>query len=284
MELSSIINNGSNLEVSSLSKSLEDSNLPLHQCLDEKSIWFLTACGLYWTKEPYYLPIIWSVIVLLIASTFYIIYGPFDVVVLGTQQRRLNVVLLVDVGVTFQGIAMIFIVVHTRARIHQIVKKIDLFMFPECRRIAFICLLVFFGTYFPFINYIGGDFVGQKILANVILGLGLLSSSAILSVNLLFLVIDAKVSVTLLTSLIEQDSISVEEYNRVKAEVDDRVSKSRMNNNAVMGMALTNVIIVFLMFIISDNIASNLEDIFIIIVAMSREVIMLSLDFGLLHS
>jgi hypothetical protein len=39
-------NNGSNLDdVASISKSLEESNLPLQDCLDDKSIWFLSLCG-----------------------------------------------------------------------------------------------------------------------------------------------------------------------------------------------------------------------------------------------
>jgi hypothetical protein len=69
----------------------------------------------------------------------------------------------------------------------------------------------------------------------IFLSFGALSSSAILSVNLLFLIVDAKVSMSLLSALTEQDSITVEEYNQVKAEIDNRVSKNSTNNSIVMG-------------------------------------------------
>jgi hypothetical protein len=144
MELSSIRNNGSNLDVSSISKSLEELNLPLRQCLDDKSIWFLTACGVNWRKDPYYLPIIWSVVVLLVVFTFYVILGLFDVISLGIETGEFTVYLLLDLGLTLQGIAAIFIIVHTRERMHQIANKIDLFVFPASRWVAlnmFACFL-----------------------------------------------------------------------------------------------------------------------------------------------
>jgi hypothetical protein len=272
MELNSMINNGSNLEAASISKSLEASNLPLHQCLDDKSIWFLTFCGVNWTKKPYYLPIICSVLVLLAASAFYVIMGPFSFVGTWIAYRGFNILLLIELGITLQSIATIFIVVHSRERLLQIVNKIDLFVFPESRGISLICLFVFWATYFPVLIYSNIHY-GFDAFGDFVLLLGLLASSALLSVNLLFLIVDAKVSMSLLTSLTEQDSITVEEYSRVKVEIDNRVSKNRTNNSIVMGMALTNVIIVFLMFIISEHIASNLTDIFIIIASMSREIL-----------
>jgi hypothetical protein len=272
MELNSMRNNGSNLDVTSISKSLEESNLPLHQCLDEKSIWFLTVCGVNWTKKPYYLPIIWYVVVLLIVFTFYIIYGPVSGIILAIQQGGFNVFILLQMGVTLQGIAAIFIVLHTRERMQQIVNKIDLFVFPETRKMSMICLLVFFATCFPYL-VVSNIEVFESIQANFLLAVGHLASSALLSVNLLFLIVDAKVSMSLLTSLLQEDSIPVEEYNRVKAEIDNRVSKNRTNNSIVMGMALTNVILIFLEFIISEHLISTLYYIFVIIAMMSREVI-----------
>jgi hypothetical protein len=277
MELNSMINNGSTFDVASISKSLEASNLPLHQCLDNKSMWFLTLCGVNWTKKPYYLPIIWSVVVLLIASIFYLLDGPLGFALLETENSGFNIYLLLEAGVTLQGIAGIFIIIHTRGRVNQIVNKIDLFVFPESRTMAFISLLVFFATYFPGLIYF--VLTSEDILVQVILSLGLLASSAILSVNLLFLIVDAKVAMSLLTSLTEQDSITVEEYNRVKAEIDNRVSKNRTNNNIVMGIAMINVIIVFLVFIISEHILSDIAGIQSIVATMSREVIFAVIGF-----
>jgi hypothetical protein len=211
MELNSMINDGSKLEVASISKSLEASNLPLHECLDEKSIWFLTVCGLNWKKRPYYAPVIWSVVVLLCASIFYIVYGLLDVVILVIVQGSFHAYLLVYGGLTLQGIAAIFIIVHSRERMLQIVNKIDLFVFPESRRVALLCLLIFFVTYLPFLIYFNVLGIETELEA-IYFSLGVLASSALLSVNLLFLIVDAKVSMSLLTSLTEQDSITVEEY------------------------------------------------------------------------
>jgi hypothetical protein len=276
-------NNGSNLDVASISKSLEESNLPLQDCLDDKSIWFLTLSGLYWRKKPYYLPILWSIVVLLIVFLFYLEYGLLGVVLVGIHYGGFNFILLFELGITFQGIATIFIVVHTHGRMHQIVNKLDLFVFPESRRVTLICVFVFFATYFS--CFITGWFHllptqnSLDVLEGPLAFLGLLASSAFLSVNLLFLIVDAKVSMSLLTSLTEQDSVTVEEYNRVKAEIDNRVSKSRTSNNIVMGMALTNVIIVFLVFIISEQVFSNAEFILTLISGMSREVIYAVIGF-----
>jgi hypothetical protein len=47
----------------------------------------------------------------------------------------------------------------------------------------------------------------------------------------------------------------------------------------VLGIALTNVIIVFLMFIISEHIATEVGAIFIIIAAMSREILFAVVGF-----
>jgi hypothetical protein len=277
MELNSMRNNGSNLDVASISRSLEESNLPLYQCLDLKSMWFLTLCGVNWSKRPYYLPIIWSVVVLLIASFFYVFYGPVRLVL--DWIFELSYILFIDLGVTLQSIAAIFTVVHSRERLQQIVNKIDLFVFPESRRVALICLLVFYATYFPLLIYLTVHHYEMWDIYT--LSLGLLASSALLSVNLLFLIVDAKVSMSLLTSLAEQDTITVEEYNLVKAEIDNRVSKNRTNNNIVMGVALASVIIIFLIFIISDNAASNQ---YIFVNTCPEKLYMLSLDFGLLPS
>jgi hypothetical protein len=273
MELNSMRNNGSNLDMASISKSLEESNLPLYQCLDEKSMWFLTLCGVNWSKRPYYFPIIWSVVVLLLVSYYYIRYGLVSFILFGLHSVFGTLLYL---SITLQGIASVFIIVHTRERLYQIVNKIDLFVFPESRRMAVISLLVFFATYFPYLIYTGVDLT---INEGITLTLGVLTSSAVLSVNLLFLIVDSKVSMSLLTSLIEQDSINVEEYTRVKAEIDNRISKNKDNNSIVMGMAIINVIIVFLIFIISEHIISYLELLFIILGAMSREVIYAVIGF-----
>jgi hypothetical protein len=78
----------------------------------------------------------------------------------------------------------------------------------------------------------------------------------------------------------EQESITVEEYIHVKAEIDNRVSKNKINNNIVMGMALINVIIVFVIFIISEQLISDSAGVvFYIIAAMSREVIYAVIGF-----
>jgi hypothetical protein len=65
----------------------------------------------------------------------------------------------------------------------------------------------------------------------------------------------------------------------VKAEIDNRVSKNRTNNSIVMGMALTNIIIVFLVFIVANDIVSNVEAIFLMLVTMSREILYAIIGF-----
>jgi hypothetical protein len=241
-------------------------------------MWFLTLCGVNWAKKPYYLPIIWSVVVLLSASIFYVLFGPFYPISFLIQKRRWTVLQLGEVGITFQGISAVFIIVHTRERMHQIVNKIDLSLFPASRRIALICLLLFYATYIPYLIYNNLQ-SSVDVLGNIVLPFSLLASSALLSVNLLFLIVDAKVSMSLLTSLTEQDAITAEEYKRVKAEIDNRVSKNRTNNNIVMGVALTNVIIIFFIFMISDHIASSLQKLLALLAGMSREILFAVIGF-----
>jgi hypothetical protein len=144
-------NNGSNLDdVASISKSLEESNLPLQDCLDDKSIWFLSLCGVYGRKET--LLLTYSLVCCGYTPSIYFLYG------LRTYSScskflglriQFNSILLLLASIALQGIATIFIVVHTRGRMHQLVNKIDLFVFPESRRVALICLFVFFVTYVP---------------------------------------------------------------------------------------------------------------------------------------
>ena len=276
MELNSLRNSSFRMDTDSITKSLEETNLPLKECMDDNSRYFLTYCGVYWSNKPFYLPIIWDIIVILFVFIFYFMEGPFYFTYY-LVTAGFDVFELFQLGFIIQGIAMIFIIIHAHQRINQTVKKADLFVFPIARRIAFLTYLIFITTFTPAIVWIFAESFPTYFV--VFLLLGLLGSSAMISVNLFFLLVDAKVCMSLLSTLVSQDIVTLDEYKAVKQEIDDRISKNQLNNTIVMTVAIGNVMIVLLMFIIDEHVASKLEIILELIAGMSREILYVLIGF-----
>lgn len=277
VELKSIINLTERID--SLPTSLELSNLPLKDCLDKWIILYLNISGVVIPKSLS-LSNMWSIAVLMLTFGFYSISGFVDIFFnIIFKQNELIPHMLYCCGILIQGISMVCIVVHARIRMLEVVKKVDLFVYPSCVWNVLLAVLSFVTPTFPMIVYGFFYFPRKHYFIHCICCFGLLGGAMLLSVNLLFLIVDTKVSLILLSALIEQEGISLQDYNKVKAEIQARVQKSQRSNNIVMCIAVMNVLVVFLIMVISEEIFSHVVFIILLIASMSKEVLYTLIGF-----
>jgi hypothetical protein len=277
----SLINNPVAVSPKSVTDSLEQTHLPLCQCLDTFSKWFLLCCGIYCTPAEikgsfsYICTRIWTCFVTFLALAFfgYVCVFFFTVIIADT-----SALILIFLATIIQGIGILYAIYHARSRLRELVKKIDVLCFPSATRIPVACFFVFLLLLAPdgIVGFRKSNINATEVCIVAFRVIGLIVWSGVLSVNLLFLTVDANVSLALLSTLIQQQSsIMIEEYSQVKTEIDIRISRNHMSYNLVMGTALINAVIILVILITSEEFftSNGLSGVFLVLAILSREIV-----------
>ncbi len=151
------------------------------------------------------------------------------------------------------------------ARLNSTAMQIEIPFYTKSLKAAIFVFVISFGSGIIFPLYVL-NFGFKEIVAWFMFLIpaivGEFSVASFLAMNILFLSVDAKVCLSLVESLIDQqrgNTISIQSFTMVRTEIKNRVDKSKWKTNSVVCVAVLDIIVLVLIVLFGPEMVSASE-------------------------
>lgn len=238
----------------------------LAENLDRISLTILSALGMCWKSNLFHIQHTWNIFVFLSSSYIFLL---FLVALSEGTAKPVAVIYVTPVFAQVIGFAFAMMQAY-----HKMTKKALRLELPYYRRSTLLCVLVVIacvltGAYFLALlrtgYYAVPDFVA------------VLAQSFIVGGSLAFLVVDAKVSASMVDFLhcqLENGSLNSEIYDKIGNEIESRVKSYSVSGNVIMVVAMLDMLFLFIF-----SLFLPLKYMFIPAAMLLREMIYVAVGF-----